>query len=248
MLVHAGCATGSAASARTPAGSAAPGPWTLVWSDEFDGHVLNSYKWRAEDAALVKNNEMQYYTPSDVYVHDGVLTLRSQRRRMGGRPYTSGAVDTRRHFAWRYGRFEIRAKLPRGRGLWPAHWLLPVDNVWPPEIDIIELLGHDPHTVLMTNHWGRAATHAWKGETWTGPDFTDDFHVFALEWEPEQLRWYVDGTLRYATKYHVPRRRMYLILNTAVGGDLPGAPDATTVFPQYHDIDYVRIYKRSASR
>lgn len=248
-MVLAGCApvrlSGGLLGAKpTPPPGAERKNWVLVWHDEFDGDRLDGAKWRAEDAALIKNNEQQYYTPSDVRVEHGTLILRSQRRAMGGRPYTSGAVDTREHFAWTYGRFEIRAQLPRGRGLWPAHWLLPVDNLWPPEIDIMELIGDEPDTILMTNHWGTRATHEWETGRLTDDDFTQGFHTYALEWEPDELRWYVDGKKRYVTRRHIPKRRMYLILNTAVGGDLPGYPDETTVFPQYHYIDYVRVYKR----
>lgn len=216
--------------------------WRLIWHDEFDGTSIDPAKWRVEDADLVKNNELQYYTPEDVYVHDGILTLRSQKRAFKNNAYTSGLVETRGIFSNRYGRYEIRARLPKGQGIWPAHWMLPASRAWPPEIDIMELLGNDPYTVYGTVHWGTKSTHNWAGGQYIGPDFSEGFHTFALEWEGNALRWYVDDSLFYQTNDHVPQEPFYIILNTAVGGQWPGNPDETTVFPQYHDIDYVRVY------
>ncbi len=221
------------------------GGWRLVWHDEFDGNKLDSSKWVAEDAALEKNNEGEYYTPEDVSVHDGFLTLRSEKRDMGGRHYTSGLVETRGKFARVYGRFEIRAKLPKGQGIWPAHWLMPDDDSWPPEIDIMELIGHYPNRIYMTNHFTSAeGGPTWHGDSFTGSDFSKDFHVFAVEWEPDEIRWYIDGVERFSTKENIPNVPMRIILNTAVGGDWPGYPTKKTVFPQFHDIDYVRVYAK----
>ncbi len=223
--------------------------WQLVWHDEFNGNELDTTKWTAEDAALEKNHEAQYYTPEDVYMHDGVLTLRSQKRAMKGRPYTSGLVETRGKFATVYGRFEVRATLPKGQGIWPAHWLMPDNNSWPPEIDIMELLGHYPNKIFMTNHFvGPSGGYRAHGEVYVGPDFSKDFHVFAVEWEPNEIRWYVDGKLRFSTNENIPHVPMRIILNTAVGGDWPGYPTKKTIFPQYHDIDYVRVYAKTAAR
>jgi len=218
--------------------------WYLVWSDEFDGDSLDESKWRAEDAALVKNNELQYYTPSDVRVHDGVLTLRSQERAMGGRQYTSGLVETVGKFSQKYGRFEVRAKLPKTKGMWPAHWMMPKTRKWPPEIDIMEMVGHNPYTVYGTLHWGVWPNNRRSGGKYPGPDFSEDFHTFAIEWELDEIRWYVDGKKYFSINEHIPKEPFYIILNTAVGGDWPGRPNKKTVFPQYHDIDYVRVYAR----
>lgn len=216
--------------------------WRLIWHDEFDGTSVDPAKWRIEDADLVKNNELQYYSPDDVYVHDGVLTLRSQRRTLGHNSYTSGLVETRGNFGKRYGRYEIRARLPKGQGIWPAHWMLPESGKWPPEIDIMECVGRDPYTVYGTLHFGTSSNHSWVGSQYIGPDFSESFHTFAVEWEESEMRWYVDDTLYYRTTSYIPQESFYIILNTAVGGDWPGDPNETTVFPQYHDIDYVRVY------
>ena len=216
--------------------------WYLVWHDEFDGDKVDPKKWRVEDAALVKNDELQYYSPQDVYVHDGILTLKSEKRKMGDRDYCSGLVETKGKFSVQYGRVEVRAKLPGTQGMWPAHWMLADSGDWPPEIDIMELVGRDPNVIHMTNHYGRYPGNRWDWKNYTGPDYTKDFHVFAIEWEPQEIRWYIDGTQQFSVKSNMPRELMFIILNTAVGGIMPGNPDATTVFPQYHDIDYVRVY------
>jgi beta-glucanase (GH16 family) len=239
-----------------------------VWSDEFGR--LDTTKWNILTREQSKHNELQYYVPDEVYVENGWLRLRSRVRDYGSMHYTSGRLDTSGKFAPTYGRFEIRAKLPGGKGLWPAHWLYPqnrdwamerlmaeavaADNEraipearpWYSEIDIMEFLGHEPNVVYGTLHY-----HTFGGEkktssgTWRGDvDYTKDFHTYALEWEPDSMRWYIDDKLIHATVNGIPHTPHYLIINTAVGGGWPGNPDATTVFPQFHDIDYVRIYQR----
>lgn len=224
-----------------------PDDWILIWSDEFEGDEIDATKWRVEDAALVKNNEKQYYTPEDVYLEDGRLVLRSQKRFMGGRDYTSGLVETKGLFTQTYGYFEIRAKLPKGQGIWPAHWMMNAVGTWPPEIDIMEMLGHKPNKIHMTNHFGIHPNNSRQGGSYVGPDYSEDFHTFAVEWGPNILRWYIDGVERFSTKRHVHDVPFYIILNTAVGGHWPGYPDDTTEFPQYHYIEYVRVYKRNVA-
>ncbi|MFZ2490806.1 MAG: glycoside hydrolase family 16 protein [Thermoanaerobaculia bacterium] len=256
-------------SADPPA--AAPG-WTLVFQDEFDEATLSPAKWNVLTREHSKHDELQYYVPDDVYLERGSLRLRSRVRDFGSQHYTSGRVDTSGRFAAVYGRFEVRAKLPGGKGLWPAHWLypqnrdwamerlmadvvaagneklIPEDRPWYSEIDIMEFLGHEPGVVYGTLHYHsfsgekKSSSGTLKGDT----DFTKDFHVYALEWDPDQIRWYVDGRMIHATRDGVPHTPHYLILNTAVGGGWPGNPDSTTVFPQYHDIDYVRVYQRES--
>ena len=222
---------------------ARPG-WFLVWHDEFDGPGVDPTKWYVEDAALVKNNERQYYAPDEVYIEKGNLVLRSRKRSKGDREYTSGLVETKGKFAQAYGRFEIRAKLPHTQGIWPAHWLLPEDGSWPPEIDIMECVGSQPNVITMSLHMGEWPGLDSQSDDFTGPDFSEDFHTFALEWAPGEMRWYIDDVLRFSTTRNIPNAPMFLILNTAVGGDMPGEPDGTTVFPQYHRIDYVRVYAK----
>lgn len=226
--------------------ASAPGikGWFLIWNDEFNGDRIDKSKWYVEDAALVKNNEQQYYTPKNVYLKDGKLILKSAKQRMGGRPYTSGLVETKGRFTFQYGRVEVRAKLPGTKGLWPAHWMMPERGSWPPEIDIMELVGNKPNVIHMTNHYGVWPHNRYDTKIYSGPDYTRDFHVFALEWDEEEIRWYIDGVKRSSVSRNVPKEPFYIILNTAVGGIMPGNPDATTVFPQYHEIDYVRVYAK----
>src|SRR5690242_15236708 len=156
---------------------------------------------------------------------------------MAGHDYTSGMISSFGHFAQQYGYFEIRAKFPAGKGYWPAFWLLPADKTWPPEIDVLEILGHEPDKVYLTNHWQTAEKHESVGDSYKGPDFSADYHTFAVDWEPNEIVWYVDGVERFRSKQGVPAMPMYIIANLAVGGDWPGNPDATTKFPGNMDID-----------
>ena len=239
-------ATGAA---RSPATVPVGPEWVLAWSDEFDGAAINESKWTVEDWASTRNRELHYYAPDEVYLENGCLRLRSRRREHAGRPFTSGAVNSKGKFSQTFGRFEVRARLPCGKGVWPAHWMLPQAGQWPPEIDITEVLGHEPSKVHLTHHWGTGRARKEKTAHFVGPDFSADFHVFAVEWERGQIRWLVDGVerSRSETPEAVPAEPFYLLLNTAVGGQWPGNPDETTVFPQYHDIDYVRVYRRRDS-
>lgn len=244
--------------------------WKLVFRDEFTEPKLSAKKWNVLLREQSKHGELQYYLPDEVYIENGSLRLRSRVRDYGTQHYTSGRVDTSGKFAPVYGRFEIRAKLPGGKGLWPAHWLYPQNRDWAmerlmaaavankeerlipearpwyTEIDIMEFLGHEASVLYGTLHYHsfdgqkKSSSGTLKNET----DYTKDFHVYALEWDPDQIRWFVDDQLIHSTKEGIPHTPHYLILNTAVGGSWPGNPDATTVFPQFHDIDYVRVYQR----
>lgn len=244
--------------------------WKLVWQDEFNGTRLDTNKWNVLIRENSKHNELQYYVPDEVYVENGLLRIRSRVRKYGPKEYTSGRLDTKGKFAPVYGRFEIRAKLPNGKGLWPAHWLYPQDRDWQiekmmedavaigkerlipeerpwyTEIDIMEFLGHEPNILYGTLHYclfdgtRRSSSGKWDDKV----NYTKDFHLYALEWEPDSIRWYIDGHLIHSTTDGIPHKPHYLILNTAIGGSWPGNPDSTTTFPQFHDIDYVRIFQK----
>jgi len=244
--------------------------WKLIWQDEFNGKVIDPTKWNILLREQSKHTEMQYYVPDEVYIENGCLRIRSRVRDYGTKHYTSGRLDTEGKFKPVYGRFEIRAKLPGGQGLWPAHWLypqnrdwameclmeeaianglerlIPEERPWYSEIDIMEFLGHEPNTVYGTLHYytfdgqKRTSSGTWRGDC----DYSKDFHIYALEWKPDSIRWYIDDKLIHASTVGIPHMPHYLILNTAIGGSWPGNPDSTTVFPQYHDIDYVRVYQR----
>ena len=244
--------------------------WKLIWQDEFNGTSLDTSKWNVLIRENSKHNELQYYVPDEVYVENGVLRIRSRIRKYGSKEYTSGRLDTKGKIFPVYGRFEIRAILPNGKGLWPAHWLYPQDRdwlmekqmedviadgkermipeerPWYSEIDIMEFLGHEPNILYGTLHYcsfdgtRRSSSGKWIDTV----DYTKDFHLYVLEWEPDSIRWYIDGQLLHSTTSGIPHKPHYLILNTAVGGNWPGNPDSTTNFPQFHDIDYVRIYQK----
>lgn len=251
-------------------GNSATKEWRLIWQDEFNGKSVNLKKWNTLTRETSKHGELQYYIPDELYTEGGNLVIRSSKRSFGSQSFTSGRLDTKDKLAITYGRFEIRAKLPVGKGLWPAHWLYPQNRDWAmeyvmseavangkessipefrpwyTEIDIMEFLGHEPNIFYGTFHY-----YSFKGEKRSSTvtyradfSFADDFHIFALEWEPDAIRWYIDGKLVHTATEGVPHAPHYLILNTAVGGSWPGNPDSTTIFPQYHLIDYVRVYQR----
>jgi beta-glucanase (GH16 family) len=150
-------------------------------------------------------------------------------------------------FTFTYGYAEARVRVPNGKGLWPAFWLLPATYESRPEIDAMEILGDSPTVQRMAFHYvAPDGTKADAAATWSGPDFSAGWHTFGVDWEPDAIVWYVDGVerFRYANSSTVTSSPMYVLLDLAVGGDWPGAPDATTVFPAYFDVDYVRIWQR----
>jgi beta-glucanase (GH16 family) len=240
-----------------------PAGWELAWSDEFDGKELDRTKWKHEVGGHgFGNNELQFYTDraANAYLEDGALVIHAQAEKFQNRAYTSAKLQSKA--AWTYGRFEFRAKLTKGRGIWPAIWMMPSDmkkyGGWPEcgEIDILEQLGHEPNRVYGTLHFGNPRPPAGKGASVAlqQGSLGDDWHVYALEWLPGEMRWFVDGEL-YSVQndwftsapgaaWPAPfDRDFYLQLNLAVGGNWPGNPDASTVLPQKFRIDYVRVYK-----
>ena len=219
--------------------------WELIWLDEFENNCLNPNNWHIEDWASEKNNELQYYSPNNVKVEDGLLKIISKNEKFKGRDYTSGAVHTKGKFNFLYGKVEMRAKLPAGQGIFPAFWTLPdKENTWLPEIDILEMLGHQPNEIWMVSHWlDNTGTLKSDFNTFKGPDFSKDFHIFSIEWTPDSITWFIDDIERFQSSKFVPSEEMYLYLNTAIGGNWPGSPDYSTVFPVIYEIDYVRVFK-----
>jgi beta-glucanase (GH16 family) len=249
----------------------APGPdipgWNLVWRDEFDGPAggaPDETKWNLVVGPNRANAELEYYTArreNSALDGAGNLVITALSEAYMGRLYTSTRMNTNGKFTATYGRFEVRAKLPVGKGLWPAFWLLGANMGqvgWPMcgEIDILENNG----TQIAVNHGSLHGPGYSGGSPLTGTyrlpppaAFNTGFHVFAVEWEQNVVRFYVDNIL-YQTRtpndavgkgpwvYDHP---FYLILNVAVGGTFTGTPDATTTFPQTLVVDYVRVYSRS---
>jgi len=239
----------------------APG-WVLEWSDEFDGDSLDRTKWVEETGGGGwGNNELQFYTPrrENVRVADGRLVIEARKEPYQGRGYTSARIKTAGLMERQYGRFEARIRLPRGQGIWPAFWMLGADIAstgWPRsgEIDIMENIGKEPGIVHGTLHGpGYSGDKSiGKPSALASGAYADGFHIYAVEWEPKEIRWYRDGI-----HYHTARpdtvpgawvfgHSFFLLLNLAVGGDWPGNPDATTAFPQKMLVDYVRVYRRAS--
>jgi beta-glucanase (GH16 family) len=163
--------------------------------------------------------------------------------------YVSGLITTQLSFSQRYGVFEIRARLPKGRGLWPCAWLLPTDRSWPPEVDILEVLGQDP-TILHTNVHSKAnGNHTDTPTVITVPDTSADFHTYAVDWQKDQIRWFFDGVevARAPTPVDM-HKPMYMLANLAIGGHWPGPPDQATGFPAILAIDWIRVYQHRSDQ
>jgi beta-glucanase (GH16 family) len=235
---------------KNAAGQTAKPGWKLTFQDEFDGPALDLKKWNPNDPwGRERNQELQAYVTNAFEVKDGVLHIRAEKREAfysgKQRAYTSGMMTTHRKFSQQYGRFEIRCRVPKGKGLWPAFWLLPEPLTWPPEIDVLEILGHEPNKVYMTHHFpDEQRKHGSHGGSWSGPDFSAGFHEFAIEWTPQAIVWFVDGVERFRSEKSIPQGQMYILVNLAVGGDWPGAPDEKTEFPASLEVDYVRAYEK----
>ncbi|MES1198251.1 MAG: family 16 glycosylhydrolase [Chitinophagaceae bacterium] len=239
--------------------------YILAWSDEFNSTSLDAGAWSAESGDGCPglcgwgNNELQYYTapPNNLFFQDGKMFIEARSESYGGKNYTSSRIKTQGKKTFKYGRIDVRAILPKGKGIWPAFWLLPQDNVyggWPKsgEIDMTELMGSEPSKVLGTLHFGPGpnSTYISRNYSLTGSTFNDQFHVFSLEWKQDQLKWYIDDNLfstinkaDLGSNNYPFNENFYFIINLAVGGNFPGAPDAGTLFPQWLILDYIRVYQ-----
>lgn len=240
----------------------------LVWSDEFEADgAPDPLKWNFElgngcpQNCGWGNHELQYYTqdPANVRVTGGKLVIEARKDSTAGSGFTSAKIVSKGKGDWRYGRFEIKAKLPRGRGTWPAIWMLPTDwkyGGWPSsgEIDIMEHVGFDPGVIHGTIHT-ESYNHikgTQKGEKIDIRDAQDTFHVYAIDWTADRIDFFVDDKLYY-TVTRDPKedykgwpfdQRFYLIMNIAVGGDWGGTQGVDTgIWPQRMEIDFVRVYK-----
>ena len=271
ILIFSACALTQSSSASNSQISG----WTLTWSDEFNapsGATPDPAKWALETGGKGwGNDELESYTQrrQNAYLEDGNLVIKVLAEKYTGadgvaRDYTSARLKTQGKFSQAYGRFEARIKIPRGQGIWPAFWMLGADigeAPWPAsgEIDIMENIGKEPALVHGTIHGpGYSGEHG-LGAPYSLPskqNFADDFHVYAVEWEPNVIRFYVDDHL-YGTRtpadlpqgakwvYDHP---FFILLNVAVGGLWPGNPDATSTYPQTMLVDYVRVYKRDPTK
>ena len=245
-----------------------PGTWTLAFSDEFDASSLDRARWHTcfwwatTTCSIESNRELELYAPDGVSVAGGAAQLRADRRDMvawngATYHYTSGMIMTGGRkgvkppgFTFTYGYAEARVRVPRGKGLWPAFWMLPVAYTSRPEIDVMEILGDSTNVQHMNFHYVRRdGTRGDAGLAWRGPDFATGWHTFGVDWRPDALVWYVDGVerWRFTDANVIPSQPMYLLANLAVGGTWPGSPDAATSFPSTYDVDYVRVWKRTGA-
>ena len=237
----------------------------LTFDDEFNSISIwngtsgtwdSAYPWSGPSGGTNgANHELEwyinpYYGPTSAVnpfsVSNGILTIEAKPaspeiQAITGYPYTSGMITTYHSFAQTYGYFEMRAELPAGQGVWPAFWLLPTDQTWPPEIDIMEMLGNLPTTLQMFIHYDGNQV---AGGVVEAPGMTTGFHKYGVDWEKDYITWYFDGTAvaRQATPPDM-NKPMYMLADLAIGGDWPGSPDSTTPFPAHMQIDYIRAYK-----
>lgn len=232
----------------------------LLWSEEFDDSSLDTDYWTYDlgdgcDQGICGwgNQELQTYTEENAVFADGRLTITAGRD--ASQTLKSARITTKDKFQFQFGRMDIRAKLPKGQGIWPALWLLGanIDDVsWPAsgEIDVMELVGHEPNKVHGTVHYDLNG-HNFVGSSLTlnDADFSEEFHVFSLVWDRNVIRWYVDYRLFYTVTdadlggsypFNLP---FYVLVNVAIGGQWPGSPDETTVFPQEMVLDYIRVFQ-----
>lgn len=236
--------------------------FTRVWEDDFDGTEINEANWTHEvNGDGGGNNELQFYTdrPSNSLVTSGFLVIEAKEELFNGRDYTSARLVSKGKQEFKYGRIDIRAKMPEGKGLWPALWMLGdnIDQVsWPRcgEIDIMELVGNSPQITHGTIHYPDPnGAHLFKGSSTFltgGKKFIDEFHVFSIIWKEDKIEWLLDGKKFYELTPALIdpgvwsfNNEFFFILNVAVGGNWPGSPNATTVFPQRMIVDYVRVYQ-----
>ncbi len=236
----------------------------LTWADEFNGTTIDANKWNFEIGNGVGgwgNTEQQFYTasPNNASIVNGNLEITARQESISGFSYTSARMTTLNKGDFRYGRIEASIKSPQTQAIWPAFWLLPTDWVyggWPTsgEIDVFELIGSAPDRAHGTIHYGPApgAGHFMDGSFYDLPganDYADGFHVFAIEWEPNEIRWYMDSVLYHSVSpWEIAPcdwpfdQDMHILLNVAVGGYWPGYPNGSTQLPQTMTVEYVRVY------
>lgn len=231
------------------------------WSEEFNsGTAPDTSRWGMETGGSGwGNHELEYYTPGDnVEIKDGNLVLTARKQSWGGMNYTSARLYSRGTGNFLYGRFEIRAKIPPGRGTWPAIWMLPTDNTyggWPKsgEMDIMEHVGYDPNNIYITMHTDayNHTKNTQKGATINLPSCTTDFHIYRIDWTPNAVTGFIDGNQVFVFNNEETGsaawpfdQRFHMMLNVAVGGDWGGAQGVDdSVFPAGMLIDYIRVYK-----
>jgi beta-glucanase (GH16 family) len=220
--------------------------WVPAFADEFEGRELDLAKWAPHDPwGRARPREVQAYVPGAIEVRDGAAHITARRGHArydeSEREFTSGMMTTYGSFAQMYGRFEIRCRMPAGRGLEAKFWLLPLTGEIP-ELDVFDAVGSEPGKALFGNMWGDEKTERSFTGSYPVGDLSPDFHVVAIEWDQEKIVWFVDGKERFRSVDGVPHQPMYLAISLAIGGLKARYPDEDTKFPAVFDIDYVRVF------
>jgi len=227
------------------------GLWLMTFADEFEGDEVDASKWsNGFGWGDTADNFAAWCDPAANTVGGGVLTQRADRLSapVNGKLYSGACLHTKGTFSQLYGYWEARMKVAAGPGVHSAFWGKPANEAWPPELDVQEIGGDRPDTVIMSAHWRDESGHRLKNKRYAGPDFSEDFHVFGLEWSRGEATWYVDGVERArftdTTGALAAQGPFYALLNLQVG--LGGAvqPSAATPFPAYQQVDYVRVWER----
>lgn len=261
IIVAVGACRTKRAPGTIPAGPTATPSWQLAWADEFDGAAVDTNTWGYEIGSLYGgwgNNELEYYTSRtcNAFVSGGELVIQAIAESYSGFNYTSARMITKGKMSRQYGKVEARMKLPYGQGIWPAFWMMGDNYSWPAcgEIDVMEMIGGGDmrdNRSYGTGHWDDGGHQFLGGNTtpvvWPAK-LSDGYHVYGIEWNASSIKWFVDGSQFYElditpaarSEFHQP---YFLLLNLAVGGNWPGVPDGTTVFPQLMYVDYVRWYE-----
>jgi|SRR5579863_6992460 len=227
--------------------------WKLTFADEFNGAELDLSRWTTHDPwGHVRDRQLQAYAPEAITVSGGQLHIVASRTPVNqvpvpydgkDREYVSGVVSTFGTFSQTYGRFEIRCRVPAGRGLRAGFLLMPVPLGALPEIDAFQTVGGSPSKVFFGNRWGTEQTERSFGDAFTGPELSPGFHTLSIEWGRDRISWFIDGKEKFHSVDGIPRQPMYMLLDLAVGGNLAPAPDASTNFPASFDIDYIHVYQ-----
>lgn len=265
-VIAGGCGSGGGSQAQ-PVELDVPRGWELVWSDEFGGDTIDPANWTFDIGGWGwGNGEAQYYTdrPENARVEDGMLVIEGRQEPYEGSYYTSARLKTQGLQAFRYGRFEARLRVPRGAGTWPAFWMLGANHdheadegspdSWPfvGEIDIMEHLGREPDLVMGTIHGpgysGALGLTKWNRQE---QDIAEEFHTYAVEWDAEGIRWFLDGEEYFDLSREAVGNRdwvfdheFFLIVNLALGGQFPGPIGLDVEFPLQLHVDHVRVFQR----
>jgi hypothetical protein len=246
-----GGGTSTSSCSAVSGGPNGSGTWKMVWQDEFDGASgasPDATKWvnpTNDNSCTVSSQQLAAFAASNAYLDgNGHLVIKAEKKTTTGCSYTSGQISTQKLFTQAYGRWEFCAQMPAGgtgSGMWPALWMYPWGVSWPPEIDVLEDV-NDMSTVYFTYHW--STSNQTDGATYKNAALATGYHQYAVEWEPGQITWLVDGTVhKTISGSNVTSMAMSILIDIYVGGDWPGNPTSAAIFPQYMYVDYVRVYQ-----